>query len=246
MISHTGPLADLQRGLFSGFRIFEVQRAHGMEDEREKVAPEQAEPADDFTALFEAERVDIACVCRRLLDDSAAAEDAANEVFLRARRALSSYDSEQPFRPWLRAIASNYCIDQLRRQKTERKLFSRADLTDDGLVDTSPDVLRCLTRNEERREVLAAIDALPAKYRLPLVLRFYRDFDYEAIAELLNITRNQVGSLLFRAKKLLRERLADPGPGSDRELANPDSKPRDSGRLRRRSSVARSNQSEKK
>jgi RNA polymerase sigma-70 factor (ECF subfamily) len=241
-----GTLADSQGRLISGLRIHKVEWAEAMEDEREKAAAQPAPPEDTFGERFEAERGDIERVCYRVLDDPAAAEDATSEVFLRARRALSSYDPEQPFRPWLRAIASNFCIDQLRRQKTERKLFSRADLSEEGLVDASPDVLGCLTRSEERRQVLAAIDALPANYRLPLVLRFYRDLDYEAIADLLNITRNQVGSLLFRAKKQLRERLAQgiddnamDASESSSELAkrDPDAKPRRRRRARSLSSA---------
>ena len=202
-------LEDSQWGLISGLRILKVQRTEAMDDDAQKNAfPEHSQPADDFAAMFEAERRDIARVCYRLLNDPTTVEDATSEVFLRARRALSSYDREQPFRPWLRAIASNYCIDELRRQKTERKLFSQADLSEEGLADAAPDILTCLARSEDRREVLAAIVALPAMYRIPLVLRFYRDLDYDSIAELLNIGRNQVGSLLFRAKKQLRQRLA--------------------------------------
>ena len=246
-VSVAGALADSQGGLISGLRVHKIQRAETMADEQEKTAALLSPPEDTFAERFETEQVDIASVCYRLLDDRAAAEDATSEVFLRARRALSSYDPEQPFRPWLRAIASNYCIDQLRRQKTERKLFSPADLSEDGLVDSSPDALGCLTRSEEHRQVLTAIDALPAHFRLPLVLRFYCDLDYEAIAELLNVTRNQVGSLLFRAKKRLRERLAQDidgvvldGTASAGKLADPgsDTIPRRRRRRRARSTSA--------
>ncbi len=242
-MSDRGPLAGWHSGLLSGLGALKARSTEWMEHTKDMDAADRvhtqrtqrtqgthdANDAESFDKLFEAERADIARVCHRLLDNPAAAEDASSEIFLRARRALSSYDAEQPFRPWLRAIASNYCIDQLRRQKLERKLFSQADLSEDGLADPSPDVLRCLTRTQERREVLSAIDSLPAKYRLPLVLRFYRDLDYEAIALLLGVTRNQVGSLLFRAKLQLRERLARgiDGVGSDIGLdaETPESEP---------------------
>jgi RNA polymerase sigma-70 factor (ECF subfamily) len=245
-------LADPQGGLSSGLRIHKVQRTELMEDKPGKAPVASAPPAGPFDERFEAERGDLAGLCRRLLDEPAAAEDAVSEVYLRASRALSSYDSQQPFRPWLRAIASNYCIDQLRRQRTERKLFSSADLSEEGLADASPDVLHCLTRNEDRREVLAAIDSLPTKYRLPLVLRFYRDLDYGAIAELLDVTRNQVGSLLFRAKLQLRNRLTEGiegieeitgGAASDSGRADPDPKPRRRRRIRRIASASQSRQS---
>jgi RNA polymerase sigma-70 factor (ECF subfamily) len=64
---------------------------------------------------------------------------------------------------------------------------------------------------EERERVLAAIDALPHKYRLPLVLRYFEDLDYAGIAELLRVSTNQVGTLLFRARRRLRADLAGGG-----------------------------------
>ena len=66
---------------------------------------------------------------------------------------------------------------------------------------------------ELRRQILAAIDRLHERYRAPLVLRYYADLDYSAIAEALEVTRNQVATLLFRGKQKLREQL-DPGRGS--------------------------------
>ena len=60
-----------------------------------------------------------------------------------------------------------------------------------------------------------AIESLPLKYRLPLVLRYFSEYDYAAIAAALDVTPNQVGSLLFRAKRLLRERLRESRSGED-------------------------------
>ena len=68
----------------------------------------------------------------------------------------------------------------------------------------------------QRREVLDAIDSLPHKYRLPIVLRYFEELDYEEMAGILGVKRPQVGTLLFRAKRLLRSALSptDEGPGS--------------------------------
>ena len=60
--------------------------------------------SDAFAALFELHRDDLQRLCRRMLDDSSFAEDATGEVYLRARRALPSFDASRPFRPWLQGI----------------------------------------------------------------------------------------------------------------------------------------------
>jgi len=213
----SSPLLDESRiGLGSGRRERSERRMGAME------APQHDEAAlrrllerardgdgDAFGTLFRQHSDDVTRLCRRMLDDPAAAEDATSEVFLRARRSLASYQLDKPFRAWLRTIASNHCIDQLRRRRTERQIFAPGDLSSEGLADVGVDVLRRLTQREERGAVVAALDRLPFKYRLPLVLRFYRELDYEAIAEILGVTRGQVGTLLFRAKRHLRERFEE-------------------------------------
>lgn len=164
--------------------------------------------AEPFAALFDRHRDDLAHLCRRMLDDAASVDDALSEIFLRAHRAHAHYDSARPFKPWLRTLAANHCIDMLRRRRTERALFDAEELDADVAADQAPGVLALLTQREEKTQLLAALDALPAKYRLPLVLRFYRDLDYDAIAEILGVSRGQVGTLLHRAKKRLRASLA--------------------------------------
>jgi RNA polymerase sigma-70 factor (ECF subfamily) len=167
--------------------------------------------SSDFGELFRAYRGDVERVCRRMLGESGA-QDAASEVFLRAQRALESYDPERPFRPWLLGIASHHCIDQLRRRAREARLFEAKDLGELELAHPGPSPLRRLAKREQSREILDAIDSLPRKYRLPIVLRYYEDLDYAAIAELLGVERAQVGTLLFRAKHKLRTVLsADDG-----------------------------------
>jgi len=208
-----GALRGAWRGLSSKLRPATGRRGAmtaAPEDElavRRLVGRARSGDGQAFAEVFAIHRDAILRLCRRMLDDAASAEDAASEVFLRARASLDGYDPERPFGPWLRRLASNYCIDQLRIRRTERGLFSAADFSGAELADDAPDVLQRIARQQERREVVDALDELPATYRLPLVLRFYQELDYDAIAEILGVTRNQVGTLLFRAKKRLRAAL---------------------------------------
>ena len=168
----------------------------------------RAGDAAAFEELFRPWQPDVARVCRRLLGSSDAAEDATHEVFLRARSGFASFEPGRPFRPWLLGIAGHLCLDRLRRRRTEARIFDARDLDGDDFADPGPSPLRQVVREEERREILTAIDALPIKYRLPLVLRYFNDLDYDAIADVLGVTRSQVGTLLFRGRRRLRERLA--------------------------------------
>ena len=180
-----------------------------MSDEAVRPVVERARAGDEaaFAELFRLHQGDVARACRRLLGPGPAAEDAAAEVFLRARGALDGFQPERPFAPWLLGIASHYCIDVLRRRRTEARLFDPREIDADQCMDPGPSPLRRLAGAEQRAELLSAIESLPEKYRLPLVLRYWSELDYAAIGEVLGATREQVGTLLFRAKRQLRERL---------------------------------------
>jgi RNA polymerase sigma-70 factor (ECF subfamily) len=162
-----------------------------------------------FGELFAHFDADVARLCRRLLRDLPAAEDAKSEVFLRAQRSFATYDPGQPFRRWLLSIAGHHCTDQLRRRQTEARIFHPAELEQEALPSDAPSPLRQLLRAEQRDRLLEAIEALPSKYRLPLVLRYQAELDYAGIAEILQVPRERVGTLLFRAKARLRRDLAE-------------------------------------
>lgn len=164
-----------------------------------------------FGELFRRHEPDVARVCRRMLGTGAGAEDAVIEVFLRARRGLDGYDVERPFRAWLLSVASHHCIDQLRRRRAEARLFDARELEMDDIADPGPSPLRRLATAEQRAAVELAIDTLPDKYRLPIVLRYFNELGYGEIGEVLGVTPNQVGTLLFRAKRQLRQRLEGGG-----------------------------------
>lgn len=148
-------------------------------------------------------------LCRHLLGSPAAAEDATSEVFLRAQRAMKSYDTTLPFPRWLLSIASHYCVDQLRRRRVEQRLFDPAEVEAAEAPAGEPaSPLADLVAAEQHQAVRAAVEDLPERYRLPLVLRYYSELSYEQIAGVLGLNRNHVATLIFRAKQELRRALA--------------------------------------
>lgn len=126
---------------------------------------------------------------------------------MRAYRALDSYDTGQSFAAWVLGIASNHCIDQLRRRATETRLFDNLDAEMTELESMAPAALDVLADAERSVAIQTAIATLPDKYRLPIVLAYYNESSYDEIAVSLGITRNHVGVLLLRAKQLLRRAL---------------------------------------
>jgi RNA polymerase sigma-70 factor (ECF subfamily) len=149
-------------------------------------------------------------LCRYMLESRESAEDATSEVFLRLRRSIESYDGSIPFPRWLLRVAGNECIDALRRQRRGRRVI--VEVEDRGTAVGAPSAesspLSVVMRKEERLDVRDAIARLPENYRLPLVLRYYSELSYEEIAQQLDLQRNHVAALIFRAKQELRRKLA--------------------------------------
>src|SRR5947208_14398165 len=77
----------------------------------------------DFAEIYKTHYRRVFSLCRYLLNSFDAAEDATHEVFLRAQRKLATYDPSLPFSSWLSGIATNHCIDLLRRRTTEKRIF---------------------------------------------------------------------------------------------------------------------------
>jgi len=146
-------------------------------------------------------------LCRQLLGSAERADDAAQEVFLRAHRGFSTYDPAQPFAGWILTIAANYCVDAVRRRRKEALLFGHESDERVAAEADDTDVLGDLLTAERAAEVKTAIGALPERYRLPLVLAYYRDASYAEVAGQLGITRTHAGALICRAKQALRRAL---------------------------------------
>ena len=146
-------------------------------------------------------------LCRRMLGSHAAAQDATSEVFERAYQALGQYDRDRPFDRWILTIASRHCLNRLRRERIEKRLFHDEPVEVQAVAALSSPLVAC-ENQEQRRALLRAIDTLPENYRVPLILKYYGDLSYDEIADHLGTTRSNVAVLLHRAKRELRSRIA--------------------------------------
>jgi RNA polymerase sigma-70 factor (ECF subfamily) len=148
--------------------------------------------------------------CRRALPTKEDAEDASTEIFMKLREKISQYDPQRPFTAWLYKVAANHCWDLLRRRKIRQDLET-GEVDDLPLEHPDPGQLDQLVSLQTSQTVRAALEKLPARARMALVLRYYADMNYDEIAEALGVRRAFVGVVLLRARHQLRDALRPRG-----------------------------------
>lgn len=136
----------------------------------------------------------------RMLGSPEEAEDAAQEIFVRIYRQLARYDPERKFSTWVLTIATNYCIDQLRRRRMQ--LVPLENIIPWARAREAGPEGEALSR-ESRDEVQRLLRELPEKYRAVLVLRYWQDLSCAEIADILKLPEGTVKTQLHRARKAL-------------------------------------------
>lgn len=159
-------------------------------------------------------------LCYRMLGESGEAEDATQEAFLRAYLNIERYDTNRSFKTWVMSIASNHCIDRLRKRRMQ---FVSLDdePTAAVLALSSKDPLpEQVTLQNERSEVFQdLLLQLDPDYRVAVILRYWYDYSYAEIAQTMDTTESAIKSRLFRARKSLAEIIGE--TDDDDGLANP-------------------------
>jgi len=140
-------------------------------------------------------------VCYRILHERAEAEDMAQESFMRAYDRLNTFDLERDFAPWMRRVAANVCLNHISSQKLTSELKEERDADESIRPEKQVEV------KERSEQIRTALASLPPHYRVVVELRHYQEMSYEEIASELNIPLSDVKSHLFRARKLLAEKL---------------------------------------
>jgi len=140
-------------------------------------------------------------VCYRILHERGEAEDQTQETFMRAYNRLHTFDIEREFGPWIRRVAANICLNFLDARKVTFELDNERDADKSLGPEKQVEVI------ERAEQVRLALASLPAHYRGVVELRHYQDLSYNEIADELNIPLSDVKSHLFRARKLLAEKL---------------------------------------
>ncbi|MCZ4320284.1 sigma-70 family RNA polymerase sigma factor [Aequorivita viscosa] len=141
-------------------------------------------------------------IANRYLRDTAAAEDAMQDAFIKAFQKLSQFNGDVTFGAWLKRIVINTCLDSIKSKKMElqslnTEVFTMVDENDDWTIADEATI----------SEVLAAIETLPENYRLTVKLFLLEGYDHQEISEILQISENASRTYLHRGKAKLKEKL---------------------------------------
>lgn len=144
---------------------------------------------------------------RRYVGDADESFDLVQETFVAGWSALNTFEQGRPFAVWLRRIALNKCRDWSRRRQVRRFFFGASPLEAADKMPAAP------ADDGPRQELLAALDAaiaaLPAALKEPLLLTVFDELSQAEAGALLNISAKAVETRVYRAKQKLREMLSD-------------------------------------
>ena len=143
-------------------------------------------------------------LCRTLCQDPFEADDLYQETWLRALNNLDRYDPSLPFEPWLTRICVNLYRNTLRRLARSPLFRFRTQEEQDAVMNSLP-----APEIPDYRELYDAIDALPEKLRLVVILYYFEDMDVQKVGDVLKIPAGTVKSRLSKARGKLKEVLKD-------------------------------------
>ena len=188
-------------------------------NERELIARLQKRDEAAFEELIRQYEKKVYTLCFRMCSNSEDAEEAAQDAFLALWRGIDRFRQESSLSTWIYRLATNACIDTLRRRK---KQSGSVSLDDEELfvdaVDTSPQPQETVEYREAQKLLQEGLSALPEEYRKVLILREIEGLSYTEIAECASLELGTVKSRISRGRSLLRNFLS--GNGNFFEIAS--------------------------
>ena len=200
-------------------------RIEDTRDDRELVAAAQAGDGDALDRLLRRHGDRLHAVCRRITGNDADALDATQEAMIAIVRGLARFDGRAAFSTWAYRVATNACLDELRRRRRRPEPTADDDLeratTGPGTGEGSP----ALDAIGERVDIDAALATLAPEYRAAVVLRDLVGLDYAEIGEVLGAPAGTVKSRIARGRAALAEALAPDAGNPDPSAGRPRTRP---------------------
>ncbi|MDP4086115.1 MAG: RNA polymerase sigma factor SigW [Bacillota bacterium] len=167
-----------------------------------------------FGEVVEIYKNKVYLLCYRMLGNSHEAEDIAQEAFIRAFVNIKSYKQEFKFSTWLFRIATNLCIDRLRKKKPDFYLDAEVEGTEGLTMYSQVPSNTQLPENElESLELQDTVQKgilnLPEKYRTVIILKYIEDLSLNEISEILDMPLGTVKTRIHRGREALRKQLSN-------------------------------------
>jgi RNA polymerase sigma-70 factor (ECF subfamily) len=175
--------------------------ASGRGDEQEAIRACQQGDRAAFDRLVELHQREIYRLCYRYVNDPQDANDMAQEVFLKAYKAIGRFRGDSSFSTWLYRIAVNTCLNFRSGRRLEGEELS------DTLPDRRAGALAVMEEEERAARVRAAVARLPEKQRATLILKIYHELTHEEVAGIVGASVGTVKANLFHALGNLRKML---------------------------------------
>jgi RNA polymerase sigma-70 factor (ECF subfamily) len=200
----TSPLLAVPAGL-AAVAASPGGEARIRDDEREAIEACRRGEREAFDILVERYQRDVYRLCYRFVNNHEDANDLAQEVFLKAWRAIGRFRGDSTLRTWLYRIAVNACLNfRAARRPPAQEL-------PEGLPDPAPGAAARVERDDEARRVRAAVSRLPERQRATLILKVYHELTHEEVARVLGSTVGTVKANLFHALGNLRRLVVEGG-----------------------------------
>ncbi len=190
----------------------EERREQSRIEDKQLIANAIAGNQEAFKRLMKKYHNAIAHLIMRMVGSQGDVEDLTQEAFIKAFNSLQSFNDEFAFSTWLYKIATNNCIDYLRKRKLKTFSIDRPISRDDSqqqyeIPDDTHVPDNDILRDQQTTAIQRAIDSLPEKYRLVIVMRHQEERSYEEIAQELDLPLGTVKAHIFRAREMLYKQL---------------------------------------
>lgn len=185
--------------------------------EEELLLIDKAKQGDDraFDKLTQRYRKSVYYLIFRMVRNAEDAEDLTQDTFVKSYGSITKFDPKFAFSTWLFRIATNNCIDFLRKRRMQMLSINETLNHDESgglylqLVDPAMIPYEEMLKQQRQRYLMLAIEQLPERYQKLVHLRYFMELSYDEIAEQLSLPLGTVKAQLHRSRELLNQSLSE-------------------------------------